>query len=159
MRIAINQRRTLPILRALSTSHAPRESADSNADKERDVPSSQDEPKEESAMARRLSEMTEDALVEGGRSAQKNIQEAGFSEELKAKLSERVAASTFKSDYAAAHSIVNMPVCPGIHKNMLLVRLFTVVTGKRRTRNSRHRGICTLDGDRRGLRYYPPNAG
>lgn len=62
-------------------------------------------------MARRLSEMTEDALMEGGRSAQKNIQEAGFSEDLKAKLAERVAASTFKNDYAAAHSIVNMPVC------------------------------------------------
>lgn len=117
-RIAINQRRTLPILRALSTSHAPRQSADSNADEKRDGLSSQDEPKEDSAMARRLSEMTEDALVEGGRSAQKNIQEAGFSEELKAKLAERVAASTFKSDHAAAHSIANMPVCPGIHENM-----------------------------------------
>ena len=62
-------------------------------------------------MARRLSAMTEDALLEGGRSARKNIQEAGFSEDLKAKLEERVAASTFKSDYAAAHSIKDMPVC------------------------------------------------
>lgn len=62
-------------------------------------------------MARRLSAMTEDALLEGGRSARKNIQEAGFSEDLKAKLEERVAASTFKSDYAAAHSIHDMPVC------------------------------------------------
>ncbi|OJJ86523.1 DnaJ family domain-containing protein [Aspergillus glaucus CBS 516.65] len=64
-------------------------------------------------MARRLSEMTEDALLEGGRSARKNIQEAGFSEDLKAKLEERLAGSTFKNEYAAAHSIVDMPESAG----------------------------------------------
>lgn len=111
MRNAINQRRMIPVSRGLATTNARRQDADSNGAKKQEDPSTQDEPKEESAMARRLSEMTEDALVEGGRSAQKNIQEAGFSEDLKEKLLERVAASTFKSDHAAAHSIVDMPVC------------------------------------------------
>lgn len=111
---AINPGRTIPISRGFTTTSARRENADSNRAKKQEDSSTQDEPKEpkeESAMARRLSEMTEDALVEGGRSAQKNIQEAGFSEELKEKLLERVAASSFKSDHAAAHSIADMPVC------------------------------------------------
>jgi hypothetical protein len=61
-------------------------------------------------MARRLSQMTEDAILEGGRSGQRNIEHAGFSEELKRQLEERVKAASFKSEYAAAHSVLNMPV-------------------------------------------------
>lgn len=110
-RHAINPRRTIPVSRGLATTNARWQDADSNGAKKQEDSSAQDRPKEDSAMARRLSEMTEDALVEGGRSAQKNIQEAGFSEDLKEKLLERVAASTFKSDYATAHSIADMPVC------------------------------------------------
>ncbi|KAF9885767.1 hypothetical protein FE257_012349 [Aspergillus nanangensis] len=72
-----------------------------------------DEPKEEGAMARRLSEMTEQAMLEGGRSARKNMQNAGFSDDLKRELEERIAASSFKSEYSAAHSIVNMPTSAG----------------------------------------------
>lgn len=62
-------------------------------------------------MGRRLAQMTEDAMLEGGRSAQRNIEQAGFSEELKNELAERIAATSFRSEYAAAHSIVEMPVC------------------------------------------------
>lgn len=65
----------------------------------------------EGAMSRRLSEMTEQAMLEGGRSARRNVEQVGFSEELKKQLEERIAASSFKSEYAAAHSVVNMPVC------------------------------------------------
>lgn len=61
-------------------------------------------------MSRRLDEMTEQSFQEGGQSDRKNIQEAGFSEELKAKLEDRIAAASFKSDHAAAFSIANMPV-------------------------------------------------
>ncbi|OKL59306.1 hypothetical protein UA08_05374 [Talaromyces atroroseus] len=67
------------------------------------------ENREEGAMSRRLSEMTEDALLQGGRSARRNIQEAGFSEGLKQELEEKIKASTFKSDNAGAFSILNMP--------------------------------------------------
>jgi hypothetical protein len=55
--------------------------------------------------------MAEEAYLEGGRSARKNMQEAGFSDELKAKLEERIASSSFKSDNAAVFSIADMPVC------------------------------------------------
>lgn len=64
-------------------------------------------------MQRRLSEMTEQAMVEGGRSAQRNIEQAGFSEDLKKRLQERIAATAFKNEHAAAHSIVNMPESAG----------------------------------------------
>lgn len=62
-------------------------------------------------MTRRLSEMAEEAMLEGGRSARKNMQQAGFSEDLKKQLEERIAASSFQSEYPAAHAIVDMPVC------------------------------------------------
>lgn len=62
-------------------------------------------------MSRKLAEMTEEAMLTGGRSARKNMQEAGFSEELKRQLEQRIADSSFKSEHAAAFSIVNMPVC------------------------------------------------
>jgi len=62
-------------------------------------------------MSRRLAQMTEDAMLEGGRSARRNMEHVGFSEELKKQLEERVAAAAFKSEHAAAHSIVDMPVC------------------------------------------------
>jgi hypothetical protein len=67
------------------------------------------------AMSRRLAEMTEQAILEGGRSTRRNIQEEGFSEELKRQLGERIAAGTtsissFRSEHAAAFSIVEMPV-------------------------------------------------
>lgn len=57
---------------------------------------------EQGAMSRRLAEATEDALLEGGRAGRKAVEEAGFSEELKEKLLERVAASKFQSENARA---------------------------------------------------------
>jgi hypothetical protein len=58
--------------------------------------------KEQGAMSRRLSEATEDALLEGGRAGRKAVEEAGFSEELKQKLLERVEASKFSAEHANA---------------------------------------------------------
>lgn len=68
------------------------------------------EEKDQGAMARRLSQMTEDAMLEGGRSAQRNMEAAEFSEDLKKQLEERVKAASFKNEYAAEHSILGMPV-------------------------------------------------
>ncbi|KAL2003176.1 hypothetical protein VTN02DRAFT_4789 [Thermoascus thermophilus] len=66
-------------------------------------------------MSRKLAEMTEEAMLTGGRSARKNMQEAefSFSEELKRQLEQRIADSSFKSEHAAAFSIVNMPTSAG----------------------------------------------
>ncbi|CAI7608968.1 unnamed protein product [Penicillium viridicatum] len=71
------------------------------------------EEEKDSPMGRRLAQMTEDAMLEGGRSARRNIEQAGFSEELKNELAERIAATSFRSEYAAAHSIVEMPSAAG----------------------------------------------
>ncbi|KAL1970639.1 hypothetical protein VTN77DRAFT_4283 [Rasamsonia byssochlamydoides] len=71
------------------------------------------ETAEEGAMSRRLAEMTEQAMLEGGRSARKSIQEAGFSEELKRQLEERVKETSFKSEHASAISVANMPSSAG----------------------------------------------
>ncbi|PWY82899.1 hypothetical protein BO70DRAFT_428967 [Aspergillus heteromorphus CBS 117.55] len=75
--------------------------------------SSKPDPPEKGAMARRLSEMTEQAMLEGGRAARRDMQHAGFSEDLKQQLEERVAAAAFKSEYAGAHSIVHLPPSAG----------------------------------------------
>ncbi|KAG9231456.1 hypothetical protein BJ875DRAFT_382925 [Amylocarpus encephaloides] len=56
---------------------------------------------EQGAMSRRLAEATEDALLEGGRAGRKAVEEAGFSEELKEKLLERVEAHKFRSEHAS----------------------------------------------------------
>ncbi|ESZ94957.1 hypothetical protein SBOR_4640 [Sclerotinia borealis F-4128] len=58
--------------------------------------------KELGAMSRRLSEASEDALLEGGRAGRKAVEEAGFSEDLKARLLERVEASKFRVENASA---------------------------------------------------------
>lgn len=83
-------------------------------------------------MARRLSQMTEDALLEGGRSARRNIEHAGFSDDLKKELEERVKAASFKSEHAAAHSILDMPVCfiPIIGVYLLTHQLYSLVQAK-----------------------------
>ncbi|PKX89521.1 DnaJ family domain-containing protein [Aspergillus novofumigatus IBT 16806] len=105
-------RPTRQIHRAFSTA-SRRQNADSQTNASSGASHSQGNPEEESAMQRRLSEMTEQAVLEGGRSAQRNIEQAGFSEDLKKRLQERIAATAFKSEYAAAHSIINMPESAG----------------------------------------------
>ncbi|KAL4806856.1 hypothetical protein BDV18DRAFT_138330 [Aspergillus unguis] len=87
--------------------------SDSKPDENNKAQESRNEPAEDGAMTRRLAEMTEQAMLEGGRSTRKNLSHAGFSEDLKKELEERVAAAAFKSDHAAAHSVVNMPESAG----------------------------------------------
>ncbi|KAJ6190752.1 hypothetical protein N7519_000773 [Penicillium mononematosum] len=94
--------------------HLKQTSSSSTAKTEdKDVKDDSKEEEKDSPMGRRLAQMTEDAMLEGGRSAQRNIEQAGFSEELKNELAERIAASSFRSEYAAAHSIVEMPAGAG----------------------------------------------
>ena len=65
---------------------------------------------EQGGMSRRLAQMTDESIEQGGRSAKKAIEEGGFSEELKRRLEERIQESSFKSENPAAFSQVNMPV-------------------------------------------------
>ncbi|KAK2736844.1 hypothetical protein FQN57_000524 [Myotisia sp. PD_48] len=64
-------------------------------------------------MSKRLGQMAEDAMIEGGNSARKNMREAGFSSELKQKLEEKIAASTFRNDNASAIAFANLPRSAG----------------------------------------------
>ncbi|MCJ1432922.1 hypothetical protein MMC27_002280 [Xylographa pallens] len=64
-------------------------------------------------MSRRLEDMTERTFAESGRSAQKSVEEAGFSEELKRSLEARIANSHFKSANPAAFAQIDMPSSAG----------------------------------------------
>ena len=63
---------------------------------------------EHGAMSRRLAEATEDAVLEGGRAGRQAVEDAGFSEELKARLLEKVRAAEFQSENATAFAEVGM---------------------------------------------------
>ncbi len=67
---------------------------------------------ERGAMSRRLEEMTNETIEQGCRSAQKAVEESGFSEELKRQLEARILDSKFKSDNPGAFAQFNMPVSP-----------------------------------------------
>lgn len=63
------------------------------------VNSKKDEP---GPMSRRLEEATEEALLSGGSSGRRAIEDAGFSEELKEKLLDKVAGARFQQQYKGA---------------------------------------------------------
>ncbi|MCJ1396009.1 hypothetical protein MMC18_008895 [Xylographa bjoerkii] len=64
-------------------------------------------------MSRRLEDMTEWTVEEGGGGARKYVEEAGFSEELKRRLEARIADSSFKSANPAAFAQIDMPSSAG----------------------------------------------
>ena len=71
--------------------------------------SAQNEEPEQGAMSRRLSEATEEALYTGGRAGRKAVEDAGFSDELKQKLLEKIESQNFRSENAAAFMEVETP--------------------------------------------------
>jgi hypothetical protein len=68
---------------------------------------------EPGAMSRRLAEATEEALFEGGRAGRKAVEEAGFSEELKQRLLEKVKAQRFRSENAGAFAEAGLTPATG----------------------------------------------
>ncbi|KAK0667117.1 hypothetical protein QBC41DRAFT_279629 [Cercophora samala] len=69
-------------------------------------PKSNDE-KELGPLSRRLQEATEEALLEGGRAGRRAVlEDAGFSEELKAKLLNKLADAKFQGEHSAAASVL-----------------------------------------------------
>ena len=69
-----------------------------------------EEEKEVGALSRRLSEMAGETMDSGSNSDRKLIQEAGFSDELKKQLEERIAQTSFTAQNQQALSQANMPV-------------------------------------------------
>ncbi|KAK1957393.1 hypothetical protein LY78DRAFT_674530 [Colletotrichum sublineola] len=75
---------------------------------------SKDEPsKEKGAMSRRLEEATEEALLTGGRAGRRAVEDAGFSEELRERLLDKVQTAQFRSKYASAFAEASMPAAAG----------------------------------------------
>ncbi|KAH6657592.1 hypothetical protein BKA67DRAFT_532791 [Truncatella angustata] len=64
-------------------------------------------------MARRLEEATEEALFTGGRAGRRAVEDAGFSEELKARLLARVRDAEFRSENASAFAEAGLPASAG----------------------------------------------
>lgn len=64
-------------------------------------------------MSRRLAQMTEESLEQGGYSAQKAVAEAGFSEDLRKRLEQKILDSTFKNENPAAFAELTLSVCQG----------------------------------------------
>ncbi|KAH7135954.1 hypothetical protein B0J11DRAFT_519599 [Dendryphion nanum] len=63
----------------------------------------------EGAMTQRLRDMSEEALESGGRGARKAVSEAGFSEDLKRQLEERIASSNFRAENRNAFAEAELP--------------------------------------------------
>ena len=66
---------------------------------------------EKGAMSRRLEDMTEQTVQEGGRGARKSMEDAGFSQELKEALLAKFENGKFRSDNPSAFAEITMPVC------------------------------------------------
>ena len=64
-------------------------------------------------MTKRLSEMSEESLESGGRGAAKAVEEAGFSEQLKRALEERIAHANFVNRNPQAFAQANLPASAG----------------------------------------------
>jgi hypothetical protein len=93
-------------------------------------------------MSARLSEMTEENLGHGGRSAEKAIEEAGFSEDLKRQLEEKIKDSAFRSENPTAFAQLNMPVGLGLRPPFRMRS--NVDTGQRRSRNPQYCSIVAM---------------
>ncbi|KAK4928096.1 hypothetical protein LTR28_011916, partial [Elasticomyces elasticus] len=64
-------------------------------------------------MSKRLSEMSDETLETGGKSVRKAIEEAGFDEQLRKKLEERIANASFRSKNASAFAQAELPSSAG----------------------------------------------
>ncbi|KAK5997346.1 hypothetical protein PT974_02702 [Cladobotryum mycophilum] len=68
---------------------------------------------EPGAMTRRLQEATEEALFTGGAAGRQAVRDAGFSDDLKEKLLDKVANANFKDQYASSFAEVNLTSTAG----------------------------------------------
>lgn len=118
--------------------------------------SSREDTQNTGAMSRRLSEMTEETLEQGGRSARKVVDEAGFSEGLKRRLEAKIADSTFRNENSSAFAQLEMPVYSlPCRVEILQAHCGTV---KCRSRHSRASGRPAMDRYRNCGRCCSENA-
>lgn len=91
------------------------DASDKTSDQELTGEHAREDGKDEGAMTRRLRDMSEEALETGGRSAQKTISSAGFSEELKKQLEERIASASFRAENQASFVEAELPLTASRH--------------------------------------------
>ena len=104
--------RTIAACSSSSTS-GPSPRVDGKGSKNPSNDTTKDEQDEVGAMTRRLAAMTEASLEDGGRSAQKSIEDAGFDEDLKQDLLNRIAGASIRPQNPSAFAQVNMPSSAG----------------------------------------------
>jgi hypothetical protein len=68
-------------------------------------------------MSRRLEEATTEALLTGGRAGRQAVQDAGFSEELKEKLFDKVQGAKFRNQFSSVFATAGLPATPGAGSN------------------------------------------
>src|ERR1700728_1270274 len=106
--------RTIPLQKSIAlrtfSSHSLLAARKATPPSNEDEDAKQNVGQGEGAMSKRLSEMAEETMDTGSKSDRKLMQDAGFSEELKRKLEERIAQTAFRAENQQAFSEVNMPV-------------------------------------------------
>lgn len=113
--------------------------------------------KERGAMSRRLAEMTEEAVDIGGSSTAKNVEAAGFSEELKKKLEARIVEGAFRSQNQRSFAEAELPVCIYLASFQYSYK-YSPSTDIRRQRHTRTSVRSTMDRFRVTPRFYSENA-
>lgn len=96
-----------------STSSIARDEAGTKPSQSKDADEKEDQRQEPGAMSRRLAQMSEESLEDSGRRAAKVVQEAGFDEDLKRQLEERIKAASFRSEHASAFAQAELPSSAG----------------------------------------------
>ncbi|KAF4981794.1 hypothetical protein FZEAL_2467 [Fusarium zealandicum] len=104
---ASRQTKSLPLARFSTQIDKPqddKQEAEKSTENDRGESPETKSAKEPGLLARRLEEATEEALFTGGRAGRQAVEDAGFSDELKERLLNKIADARFKSDYAGAIS-------------------------------------------------------
>jgi hypothetical protein len=99
-----------------SNAHANLEGAkltDHKSDQDIEATSHASPGPEQGPLARRLEEATEEALLTGGRAGRQAVEDAGFSDELKERLLEKVKDAKFRSEHASALAEAGLPTSAG----------------------------------------------
>ncbi|KAI5309193.1 hypothetical protein KEM55_003828, partial [Ascosphaera atra] len=85
-------------------------------DDDKTVAAKKEQDDEKGALSRRLEDMAEQAVLEGGNRAVKDLQDAGFSGDLKQRLEERIKATegqAYRLENQRAFSVAEMPSSAG----------------------------------------------
>ncbi|UNI19762.1 hypothetical protein JDV02_005921 [Purpureocillium takamizusanense] len=110
-------------------------------------------------MARRLAEATEEALLTGGAAGRRAVEEAGFSEELKERLLDKVADAKFRKQYSGAFAEAGLGATAGAGEGVKHIAAAQPWTGTESTEDA---VLRMLDDARKPLKpqdrgkYQPP---